>query len=227
MKRIAFMFILSFSLNIMGQNSNFSPAEMSNFKDQILEQKAKEEAQKSAQKAADDKNSPPPPPQSPPANMNPAPINPVGVQMQNSQEQAAKIEKELKTLFNQNPAPARKRPGSKDEVILEKRVKSPFMIPDDLYFKIKRKMGEKSQFLAIDETVEVRLRWPLAEYSLVGVIWDTRRPRAMIKDKQGKVHVFREKELIANGGGYIAEITGGEVIVVERGAEVKMQLKSK
>ena len=259
MKMKIFIFILAFGSFVKAQNSGLTPAEMSNFKDQLYDQKARENAEKAAAEMKKPKYAPdaaaPQVVVSPEANAAPAvsgtsttapqpgvsntpagptpPVsgttesNPVGALMQSSQDQAAKIEKEIKSLLNQNPPAAPKKIGGKDEVVLEKRVKSPFMIPDELYFKIKRKMGEKSQFVAIDETVEVRLRWPLAEYTLVGVIWDTRRPKAMIKDKQGKVHVFREKELIANGGGYVAEISNGEVIVVERGAEIKMQLKPK
>ena len=109
----------------------------------------------------------------------------------------------------------------------DQRVKSPFMIPNELYIKIKKKMGEKPNLIVIDEAVEARLRWPLKEYKLVGVIYDTKKPKAMIADREGKVHVYREKELIANGGGYVAEINNGEVIIVEKGAEAKLQLKEK
>lgn len=109
----------------------------------------------------------------------------------------------------------------------DQRVKSPFMIPNELYIKIKKKIGEKPNTIDIDDAIEVRLRWPLKDYKLVGVIYDTKKPKAMIADRDGKVHVYREKELIANAGGYVAEINNGEVIIVEKGAEVKLQLKEK
>lgn len=105
------------------------------------------------------------------------------------------------------------------------RNKSPFMIPTDLYLKIKRRMGEKVVEKVIDDSVGPKLRWPLRSYSLVGIYAGVKIPKALIVDKEGKIHTFRTKELIANSGGYISEIGNGEVIVVERGAEIKLTLK--
>lgn len=118
------------------------------------------------------------------------------------------------------------KPSIKDiEMNSALRNKSPFMIPTDLYLKIKRRIGEKVVEKTVDDNVSAKLRWPLRSYSLVGIYAGVKIPKALIVDKEGKVHTFRTKELIANSGGYISEIGNGEIIVVERGAEIKLTLK--
>lgn len=109
------------------------------------------------------------------------------------------------------------------------RNKSPFMIPTELYNRVKQISQTPAKGPSeglIDNQVEVRRRWPLRDYNLVAVMWDVKNPKAMISDREGKLHIFRVKDYIANSEGYIAEITNGEVIVVERGAEIKLKLKA-
>lgn len=191
--------------------AGLSPAEMNEFKNNIVEMEAKrneelrkqqEQQQKFAFPPGNPAVSAPIPPQ-PPAGPEPVPPAATGGDLR-----SATIKPDVVMISDQ-------------------RVKSPFMIPNELYIKIKKKIGEKPNTVEIDDAVEVRLRWPLKEYKLVGVIYDTKKPKAMIADREGKVHVYREKELIANAGGYVAEINNGEVIIVEKGAEVKLQLKEK
>jgi len=105
------------------------------------------------------------------------------------------------------------------------RNKSPFMIPTELYLKIKRRQSEKVVENVIDDSVSPKIRWPLRSYTLIGVLGGVKVPKALIQDRDGKIHTFRNKELIANSGGYISEIGNGEIIVVERGAEIKLSLK--
>lgn len=105
------------------------------------------------------------------------------------------------------------------------RNKSPFMIPTDLYLRIKRRQGEKVVENVIDDNISPKVRWPIRSYTLIGVLTGVKVPKALIQDKDGKIHTFRSKEFIANSGGYISEIGNGEVIVVERGAEFKLSLK--
>jgi Tfp pilus assembly protein PilP len=183
------------------QGSSLTPAEMSQFRDSLAEMEAK-------------KNSNPPPAQ-PPTPVAAPPVQPPPTEVTNVIQPFVPAE-----------LPEDKRP---QEAVINnsQRVKSPFMIPNELFIKLKKRAGEKTTTVDIDDTVEVRLRWPLKDYRLVGVIYDTKTPKAMIADRQGKVDVYRVKDLIANAGGYIAEITNGEVIVVEKGAEVKLQLTEK
>lgn len=58
-------------------------------------------------------------------------------------------------------------------------------------------------------------KYPLAQLTLVGIIWDVARPRAMFKDPQQKVHVIGPNAKLGNQNGYIAVIREGEVVVIE------------
>lgn len=111
------------------------------------------------------------------------------------------------------------------EQTVANRVKSPFMIPNELYLKLMRKKGDSPTEGLVDLSVEPSRRWALKYYSLVAVIWNVKNPKAMILDKEGKMHLYREKDYIANQEGVITEINNGEVVVLERGVEVKLKLK--
>lgn len=58
-------------------------------------------------------------------------------------------------------------------------------------------------------------KYPLASLTLVGIIWDVARPRAMFKDPDQKVHVVGPNAKLGNQNGYIAVIREGEVVVIE------------
>lgn len=103
------------------------------------------------------------------------------------------------------------------------REKSPFMIPNELYLKLLRKKGE-NQAEVVDISIEPRRRFALKYYKVVAVIWNVKNPKAMIYDKDGVMHLFREKDYIANQEGFITEINNGEVVVLERGTEHKLKL---
>ncbi len=131
---------------------------------------------------------------------------------------------------NFNPPPTRPPPNNNNfNGGLPGRNKSPFMIPTELYNRVKEMQTVKTAptETSVNSQVDVRLRWPLRDYNLMAVMWDTKNPKAMISDREGKLHIFRVKDYIANSEGYVAEITNGEVIVVERGAEVKLKLKGR
>lgn len=129
-----------------------------------------------------------------------------------------------------NPPPLSPEQDKAQKELMAKanvRNKSPFMIPTELFLRIKRALGEKaSNSGQVDTSIEVRRRWPVKDYNLVGVIWRVKNPKAMISDREGRVHIFKLKDYIANAEGYISEINNGEVIIVERGAEIKLELKS-
>jgi type IV pilus assembly protein PilP len=61
---------------------------------------------------------------------------------------------------------------------------------------------------------------PLQQYEvtqlrLVGVIWDVRKPRAMIRDPGGRTHIVGLNTKLGPRNGYIAVIREGEMVVVE------------
>lgn len=104
------------------------------------------------------------------------------------------------------------------------RVKDPFMLPNHLYIRIKKKMGNVEGEGFVDEGVEPQRRWALKYYRLVGIIWNVDSPKAMITDKQNTLHMFRVNDKIGNNEGQITEIHNGEVVVRERGNEIRLRL---
>jgi Tfp pilus assembly protein PilP len=55
----------------------------------------------------------------------------------------------------------------------------------------------------------------LAELHLVGIIWDVRKPKAMLRDPVGKTHIVGPNTKVGLRNGYIAVIREGEIVVVE------------
>lgn len=58
-------------------------------------------------------------------------------------------------------------------------------------------------------------QYDLQELKLTGIIWDVARPRAMLKDPKGRVHIVGPNAKLGRRNGYIAVIREGEVVVVE------------
>lgn len=104
------------------------------------------------------------------------------------------------------------------------RVKDPFMLPNHLYMKIKRKLGDIQGEGYIDESVEPQRRWALKRYKLVAIIWNVKRPKAMITDAKQDLHMFYVNDRIGNSEGIITGISNGEVTVNEKGTESKLKM---
>lgn len=104
------------------------------------------------------------------------------------------------------------------------RVKAPFMLPNHIYIKLKRKQGDAEGEGFVDESVEPQRRWSLRNYNLVGIIWNVSRPKAMITDKNGFLHMFYVGDKIGNNEGQITAIHNGEVVIREKGGEIRMRL---
>ncbi len=58
-------------------------------------------------------------------------------------------------------------------------------------------------------------KFDLAQLRLVGIIWDVKHPKAMIKDPTGATHVVGPNTKVGPRNGYIAVIREGEMVVVE------------
>ncbi len=70
-------------------------------------------------------------------------------------------------------------------------------------------MGAKhGPFLALQ-------RFDISTLKLIGIIWDVKRPRAMITDPNGKIHIVGPNAKVGPRNGYIAVIREGEIVVVE------------
>ena len=58
-------------------------------------------------------------------------------------------------------------------------------------------------------------KYDLQQLRLVGIIWEVRKPQAMIKDPTGSTHLVGTNTRIGPRNGYIAVIREGEIVVVE------------
>lgn len=57
--------------------------------------------------------------------------------------------------------------------------------------------------------------YTLAEYRLVGILWDVREPRAMVQTPEGRVYTIRRKIRLGREGAVVAAIRESEIVVVE------------
>lgn len=67
-----------------------------------------------------------------------------------------------------------------------------------------------------EEIVSPLQRFELDQLKLIGIIWDTRKPKAMFLDPAGKGYIVGKLDKVGRNRGYIAEIREGEVIILER-----------
>ena len=78
---------------------------------------------------------------------------------------------------------------------------------------------------AIDDSIEPIKRWPAKEYLLVGIIWDVKNPKALIKDLQGRVHVIKQRDRLGNKEGIVTLIKEGAITVTEKKVPLVLRLK--
>jgi type IV pilus assembly protein PilP len=57
--------------------------------------------------------------------------------------------------------------------------------------------------------------YDLAQYKIVGILWDTKTPRAMVKDPTGRVFPLKKETRIGRNNGFVSMIREGAVLVVE------------
>ncbi|MBE8221251.1 MAG: pilus assembly protein PilP [Bdellovibrionales bacterium] len=55
----------------------------------------------------------------------------------------------------------------------------------------------------------------LEDYKLIGLVWETKIPKAIIKDTNGKTHILKKGDYLGNRQGQIIKIREGEVVVLE------------
>lgn len=109
---------------------------------------------------------------------------------------------------------------------IKNRFKDPFMIPNDIYLIIKKKQIGKSGDEIIDELAHPRQRWTLKYYKLIAVIWNVSKPKAMLQDKEGTIHMFMVGDYIGNRKGVVQSIGDGRVTIIESGKEVVIRMIS-
>lgn len=65
------------------------------------------------------------------------------------------------------------------------------------------------------ETLEPLQRWELERLQIVGILWDVKTPRAMVRDPDGVVFTVTKNSKIGRAEGFVATIREGEIVVVE------------
>lgn len=99
-----------------------------------------------------------------------------------------------------------------EELLLGER--NPFMPPK---YILDMEYVKPEDVVYIDDRMEAIRRWPLSDYVLIGIIWDVRQPKAMIRDKNNTLHLLKKNQRVGNKDGVISQINEGEMIVLERG----------
>jgi len=55
----------------------------------------------------------------------------------------------------------------------------------------------------------------VSQFRLVGIVWQVRSPKAVVRDPVGKMHMIYRDTKIGRNNGFVASIREGEVLVVE------------
>lgn len=81
-------------------------------------------------------------------------------------------------------------------------------------FKIARPMRVTHSETKVDVTDPLQ-RWELDRLTVVGILWDVRSPRAMVRDPDGALYTISKNTKIGRNEGFVVAIREGEVVVVE------------
>ena len=77
----------------------------------------------------------------------------------------------------------------------------------------------------IDDQIDPLQRWPSVNYVLVGIIWDVKKPKALLKDPQSRVHIVKINDRVGSKAGVVSSIKEGTMIVSENGVPLVLKLK--
>lgn len=66
-----------------------------------------------------------------------------------------------------------------------------------------------------NEVLEPLQRWELERLQVVGILWEVKTPRAMIRDPDGVVFTITKNSKIGRNEGFVAAIREGEIVVLE------------
>ncbi|AHI05098.1 fimbrial assembly protein [Bdellovibrio bacteriovorus W] len=67
----------------------------------------------------------------------------------------------------------------------------------------------------LNEVLEPLQRWELERLQVVGILWEVKTPRAMIRDPDGVVFTITKNSKIGRNEGFVAAIREGEVVILE------------
>jgi type IV pilus assembly protein PilP len=70
-----------------------------------------------------------------------------------------------------------------------------------------------------EKVLEPLQRFDIEKIKVIGIIWDVKKPRAMVKDPEGVVHTIVKDTKIGRNEGFVAAIREGEVVIIENKVE--------
>lgn len=86
-------------------------------------------------------------------------------------------------------------------------------------FAIKKAVDPKAQTTSgaapVIEITDPLLKYEIEQYSVLAIMWDVARPRALVKDPDGKSHLVFQGSRLGRNGGSIRSLREGEIIINE------------
>lgn len=129
---------------------------------------------------------------------------------------------------NQQPMQQQQQPaGNQFENVGDGATATPAPIPtshpDDYFYDPTGKRDPFKAFRAIvpntgqkqTAALEPLQKYELDRLQIVGILWEVRTPRAMVRDPDGLVHTVLKNTRIGRNEGYVAAIREGEIVVIE------------
>ncbi|MBX3035024.1 MAG: pilus assembly protein PilP [Bdellovibrionaceae bacterium] len=80
-------------------------------------------------------------------------------------------------------------------------------------YRMVRTSDEKKA--AGEVAIEPLQKYDLDQLTLIGILWDVRQPRALIRDSDNNFHTIVKNTKLGRYNGYVAAIREGEIVVVE------------
>lgn len=66
-----------------------------------------------------------------------------------------------------------------------------------------------------ESNLEPLQRFEIDQLTVLGILWDVKQPRALIRDGAGKIHTLVKNTKLGRNNGYVATIREGEIVVIE------------
>lgn len=83
-------------------------------------------------------------------------------------------------------------------------------------FKELRPIADKGNGASVKQgSLEPLQRWDLDRLQVVGILWEVKRPRAMLRDPDGAVYTIVKSSRVGRNEGIVTAIREGEVVIVE------------
>ncbi len=95
----------------------------------------------------------------------------------------------------------------------------PFKFIDDVpsgLFELQENNEEDDEEKKPEISKSSILNYNLQQLNLKAILWDVKKPRVIIEDPTERQHILSINDKIGNGGGYIAAVREGEVVIIQK-----------